>query len=225
VFKYAASKLFGLDLSHLKGLPFREGRNADITEVDINDLTSDTDTDLVDTGHTDTGSIHMSGDALAGIDSMAVVMPRMPRKLKFARAYGFRNIQSLMLKLRRGTCDFDFVEMMACPSGCNNGGGQIRSQSVTDGDGAGAGGANDSEGVSMSKIETPAQSRERVKQVEALYHEDLIVRAPEESALAKYLYSPTVCLHPLSPASILLLHTRYHAVPKLEFIAPLATKW
>ncbi|KAJ1442372.1 iron hydrogenase [Ochromonadaceae sp. CCMP2298] len=202
IFKYAAQKLFGLDLQHLRGLPFKEGRNSDITEVDINDLVS---------------TVNGGGNAALLADGTSA-----PRKLKFARAYGFRNIQSLMLKLRRGTCDFDYVEMMACPSGCNNGGGQIRAQSTSDGDA----GTNDSEGgVSMSKIETPAQSRERVKQVEGVFHEDLVVRRPGESALAQYLYSADVLLHPLSPASILLLHTRYHAVPKLEFIAPLATKW
>lgn len=31
--------------------------------------------------------------------------------LKFGRAYGFQNIQSIMLKLKRGQCEFDFVEV------------------------------------------------------------------------------------------------------------------
>lgn len=46
--------------------------------------------------------------------------------LRFAYAYGFRNIQSILAKARRGKCPYHFVEVMACPSGCVNGGGQIK---------------------------------------------------------------------------------------------------
>lgn len=46
--------------------------------------------------------------------------------LRFASIYGFRNIQSLMRKLKRGLCEYDYVEVMACPSGCLNGGGQVK---------------------------------------------------------------------------------------------------
>lgn len=47
--------------------------------------------------------------------------------LKFAICYGFRNIQSLIQKIKSEKCDYDFVEVMACPSGCLNGGGQMKS--------------------------------------------------------------------------------------------------
>lgn len=42
--------------------------------------------------------------------------------------YGFRNIQTLVRKMKRKSDNehFDFVEVMACPSGCLNGGGQIK---------------------------------------------------------------------------------------------------
>ena len=46
--------------------------------------------------------------------------------LKFAIANGFRNIQNLVQKLKRKRCDYDFVEILACPSGCINGGAQLR---------------------------------------------------------------------------------------------------
>ena len=51
--------------------------------------------------------------------------------LKFAIANGFRNIQNLVQKLKRKRCDFDFVEVLACPSGCVNGGAQLRHAEVT----------------------------------------------------------------------------------------------
>lgn len=37
--------------------------------------------------------------------------------LRFAIANGFRNIQNLVQKLKRGKSPYDFVEIMACPSG------------------------------------------------------------------------------------------------------------
>jgi iron only hydrogenase large subunit-like protein len=49
-------------------------------------------------------------------------------KLKFVIAYGFRNIQNIVQKLKKGSCSYQFIEIMACPSGCLNGGGQIRDE-------------------------------------------------------------------------------------------------
>lgn len=37
--------------------------------------------------------------------------------LTFAIANGFRNIQNLVQKLKRGKCPYDYVEVMACPCG------------------------------------------------------------------------------------------------------------
>eukprot|EP00955_Chlamydomonas_euryale_P048874 354108-Chlamydomonas_euryale.AAC.2 len=34
--------------------------------------------------------------------------------------------QSVVRKLKARTCEYDYVEVMACPSGCLNGGGQIK---------------------------------------------------------------------------------------------------
>ena len=46
------------------------------------------------------------------------------RTIKFALVYGFRNIQGLVRKIKMRKCEYDYVEVMACPSGCLNGGGQ-----------------------------------------------------------------------------------------------------
>ena len=45
--------------------------------------------------------------------------------LRFAVANGFRNIQNVVQKMKRKRCQLDFVEIMACPSGCLNGGAQV----------------------------------------------------------------------------------------------------
>jgi len=44
--------------------------------------------------------------------------------LRFAQVYGFRNVQTLVRKLRGGRVRYDYVEVMACPGACLNGGGQ-----------------------------------------------------------------------------------------------------
>ncbi|XP_068002603.1 cytosolic iron-sulfur assembly component 3-like [Melanerpes formicivorus] len=46
--------------------------------------------------------------------------------LHFALAYGFRNIQTLLQRLKRGRAAYHYVEVMACPAGCLNGGGQLK---------------------------------------------------------------------------------------------------
>ena len=35
-----------------------------------------------------------------------------------------------MRKLRMGKCEYDYVEVMACPSGCLNGGGQVKAAAM-----------------------------------------------------------------------------------------------
>jgi len=37
--------------------------------------------------------------------------------LRFAIANGFKNIQNLVQKLKSKRCPYDYVEVMACPSG------------------------------------------------------------------------------------------------------------
>lgn len=65
-------------------------------------------------------------------DMRSVVLEHQGQKLRFACAYGFRSLQSLLRKMRRGTCEYDYIELMACPGGCNNGGGQIPPQPPPD---------------------------------------------------------------------------------------------
>eukprot|EP00890_Picochlorum_soloecismus_P002020 jgi/Picsp_1/2819/NSC_01045-R1_cytosolic fe-s cluster assembly factor narfl len=52
------------------------------------------------------------------------------RTIKFALVYGFRNIQGLVRKIKMRKCQYEYVEVMACPSGCLNGGGQSNNSHV-----------------------------------------------------------------------------------------------
>lgn len=45
-------------------------------------------------------------------------------KIKVAVAHEIRNAKKIVEMVKEGKCDYDFVEVMACPSGCLGGGGQ-----------------------------------------------------------------------------------------------------
>ncbi|KAG9328975.1 hypothetical protein JZ751_008566 [Albula glossodonta] len=116
--------------------------------------------------------------------------------LRFATTYGFRNIQNLVQKLKRGKSPYDFVEVMACPSGCLNGGGQVKP--------------------------LPDQSNKEVLQkVQDLYGAEQ-AQAPEQEERVAELYHTWLRSVGEGRARE-LLHTQYHAVEKAT--NGLAIKW
>ncbi|ULU02439.1 hypothetical protein L3Y34_002201 [Caenorhabditis briggsae] len=50
--------------------------------------------------------------------------------LRVAKVYGFRNVQNLVRKMKTKKEKTDYVEVMACPGGCANGGGQVRYETM-----------------------------------------------------------------------------------------------
>ncbi|KAM6407417.1 cytosolic iron-sulfur assembly component 3 isoform 1-T1 [Rhynochetos jubatus] len=115
--------------------------------------------------------------------------------LQFALAYGFRNIQNLVQKLKRGKSPYHYVEVMACPSGCLNGGGQIKPEG--------------------------GSSKEQLQQVERLY-ESLEAEIPEKNPTVNELYERWLG-GAESAAAAKALHTQYHAVEKAS--AGFNIKW
>ena len=120
-------------------------------------------------------------------------------------------------------------------SGCVNGGGQLKLV-----------------GAAAGARESPAGTRTRVAAVDAVLHAGATVRRPEDSPLVRYLFGQPAAAagaavggvsgggggggggggfpggaagRPLGEGAMSLLHTRYHAVPKLELVTPLAAKW
>lgn len=65
----------------------------------------------------------LEGDKFKGAlhrnrDLQEVTLERDGRVLlRFAAAYGFRNIQNVVLKLKRGKAPYHLVEVLACPGG------------------------------------------------------------------------------------------------------------
>lgn len=106
--------------------------------------------------------------------------------LRFALAYGFRNIQNLVQKLKRGKLTYHYVEVMACPSGCLNGGGQIRA-------------------------EESGSGKDLLQQVEDLYTA-VTVQAPEANESIQQLYQQWLG----GTGHTQTLHTQYHAVEKVD---------
>ena len=135
--------------------------------------------------------------------------------LKFATAYGFKNVQLVLLKLGKlgETADdsstehtpeyFDFIEVMACPSSCLNGGGQIRDD------------------VNGAKREAPAETRERVGQNQSIIN---AIGMPHSSVgisndLVSKAYAGDISHFSsgvFGKEAKEMLHTRFHVVPKLE---------
>nr|XP_036215662.1 probable cytosolic Fe-S cluster assembly factor GJ13047 [Bactrocera oleae]XP_036215663.1 probable cytosolic Fe-S cluster assembly factor GJ13047 [Bactrocera oleae] len=108
--------------------------------------------------------------------------------LKFAIANGFRNIQNLVQKLKRGKAAYDFVEVMACPSGCINGGAQVRP----------------STGVPIHELN---------QQLEELYKQ--LPKSRPENEDTKQIYNKFFDGAHTDKAKM-LLHTSYHAVEKMN---------
>mmetsp|Transcript_17030 Transcript_17030/g.27685 ORF Transcript_17030/g.27685 Transcript_17030/m.27685 type:complete len:526 (+) Transcript_17030:136-1713(+) len=80
-------------------------------------------------------------------------------KLRFALAYGFRNIQNTMRKLKRNRNPYHYVELMACPAGCANGGGQLKSEAK--------------------------KPRELAAELQQKYYKELRIRQPEDTPMVK----------------------------------------
>ncbi|XP_045785688.1 probable cytosolic Fe-S cluster assembly factor GL21135 isoform X1 [Maniola jurtina] len=116
--------------------------------------------------------------------------------LRFAIANGFRNIQNLVQKLKRGKSPYHYVEVMACPSGCLNGGAQVRPINGESG-------------------------RDLVSQLQAMYTQ-LPVSHPSQNKLVKLLYSEWLDGRESDKARA-VLHTSYHALEKSDIA--LNIKW
>lgn len=54
------------------------------------------------------------------------------QKFVGARVYGFKNIQNLIRQLKTASkTPYEYIELMACPGGCFNGGGQLRKKDAS----------------------------------------------------------------------------------------------
>ncbi|XP_053197646.1 nuclear prelamin A recognition factor isoform X1 [Scomber japonicus] len=103
--------------------------------------------------------------------------------LQFAAVYGFRNIQTLVHRMRKGRVPYQLVEVLSCPGGCLSGRGQAESE---------AGGRTD---------------KTLVQQMEEAYT-SMPVSLPEVNPTMHTLYQDWLQGQD-SPQASTLLHTQY----------------
>ena len=75
-------------------------------------------------------------EEVRGLDGLKeAVIKAGDKEIKVAVVNGGANIRKLMDKVKKGETDYDFIECMACPGGCVNGGGQpiVNSQLINAG--------------------------------------------------------------------------------------------
>ena len=82
--------------------------------------------EFLPTAHTQSEDTGMELEGEADQKDKITSKTAKPIKLKGARVYGFKNIQNLVRQIKTKRCKYQYVEIMACPSGCLNGGGQVQ---------------------------------------------------------------------------------------------------
>lgn len=104
-------------------------------------------------------------------------------KLRTKVVHGLGNARRVMEDLKKGKCDFDFLEVMACPNGCIGGGGQP----------------------------IPTNPRIRQARARAIYDQDkfMSLRMSHENPIVKHLYEEFL-VSPGSRKAEHYLHTKYY---------------
>jgi NADH-quinone oxidoreductase subunit G/NADP-reducing hydrogenase subunit HndD len=124
--------------------------------------------------------------AVRGLEGIkeAIVPVEGIGEVKVAVAHGLGNARKLMEKIKDGTANYHFIEIMACPGGCVSGGGQP----------------------------IPVNNEIRRLRAKALYQEDrsLKYRKSHENPSIKRIYEEFLGT-PLGEQSHHLLHTKYTA--------------
>lgn len=110
---------------------------------------------------------------------------------RYAIVNGFRNIQTIVQRLKRKALKYDYIEVMACPSGCINGGAQCK----------------------------PSYGHDRnstVKATKEIYHQvpAVPVAMNESEELIKTISSELKLKNEQEFRD--LLYTQFHAVPKMQ---------
>ncbi|XP_073026438.1 protein NAR1-like [Primulina eburnea] len=108
--------------------------------------------------------------------------------LRFALCYGFRNLRNIVTKIKSGKCEYHFLEIMACPSGCLNGGGQI-------------------------KPVAGQSAKDLIQLLETAYSESVLAADPFQNPRIKRLYDEWLG-QPGSEKAKRHLYTEYHPVTK-----------
>lgn len=127
--------------------------------------------------------------AVRGIENIKEAVIELPdgRKINAAIAHGLGNARKLLDMVKRGEKNYHFIEVMACPGGCVNGGGQP-----------------------IVDARTKEEVDVRVERAKGIYEEDknLPIRKSHKNPYIKKLYDEFL-KEPNGHLSHELLHTHY----------------
>ena len=165
--------------------------------------------------------------------------------LKFARAYGFRSIQTVVRQLKRKKCRYHYIEVMACPSGCLNGGGQPRGKNSAQTkeilavtyskfhEGVGTSTTRSTTSSTTGTTTSSTTGTTTGSTTPAVTGSNLY--DPLDSVASRHVYNDWLSgeggrdgaagFHSFSSSAVKELHTQYHAVAKMEEIAPMFATW
>lgn len=109
----------------------------------------------------------------------------------FAIVNGFRNIQTIVQRLKRKVLKYDYIEIMACPSGCINGGAQCKPNDGQD-------------------------QADTIKETKRLYGQVPLVKhnLDDHDKITKRLYEQLNLNDPQRAEQI--LYTDFHSVPTMK---------
>lgn len=111
------------------------------------------------------------------------------KEIRLAIVNGLGNARKIMDQVRAGEAPYDFIEIMACPGGCVNGGGQPIHDAKT-----------------KERLNIPALRKQALYQAD----QELTVRKSHENPVIKQIYAEYL-EKPGSHKAHELLHTSYHA--------------
>ncbi|XP_072974252.1 protein NAR1 isoform X1 [Typha angustifolia] len=186
VFRHAAKTLFGRDIEG--PVDFKIIRNSDFREVTLEVCISSSSV-LLKTFCPFTNYSKITIKVISfKYSNLSYMQVEGKQVLKFALCYGFRNLQNVVRKIKIGKCDYHFLEVMACPSGCLNGGGQI-------------------------KPKMGQSAKDVIQSLENVYMQDVLIANPFDNPIVKGLYDEWLG-EPGSEKAVRYLHTEYHPVVK-----------
>ncbi|MBS7401502.1 MAG: iron hydrogenase small subunit [Eubacteriales bacterium] len=124
--------------------------------------------------------------------AMRNIKDQLPRSIKGIVVSGIANAEKLIQQIKAGQVHYDFIEVMACPGGCVNGGGQPSDR-----------------GLIQDNL---GNARKRAATIKSMDKYNSLHKASDNPAIQQ-LYQEFLG-SPESPLAQKLLHTRFHSRSK-----------
>jgi hypothetical protein len=160
---------------------------------------------------------HVNNDTYSTTPSSPTDLP----VLRFGRAFGIHTLQRVWPETAKSTTtttpssSFDFVEAMACPHGCLNGGGQTRLTATL---------TSTMTTMAMMERETPSMIQERLQQSQVYFIPSSTTTVMNEKVSSAHV--PVAAVVPmLSPPHFQVIPPLQHARGAVAGVAVKDTQW